>query len=261
VTGKKLAARLKYADGITRRFHLELDSSGCFRADRLVPGVAQLRIETMPPKMAGSTERVEIEPGQQLDLRDIRYRMMKTYKVSGKLVPSPTFSDLEGFKIRLGLAAWEPMIATDAEGRFVLPGVPEGEHRLTAYLPFNLRTDRGVGHVSIDVKDGDLENVELPLETLATYGVRIIDEAGKPIPGISAAAWWTENHSGVFTEGTKSDEQGRATLYLYPGQRQYLGAHDWDKRYRLKAHQEVTPEKGAIVDDLTVTMVSGEKED
>jgi hypothetical protein len=261
VTGRRLAARLEYADGFTRRLRLEVDASGRFHADGVVPGVAQLRVETTPPEMAGSTENaVEIKPGQSTDLGEIRLRILKSYEVSGKLVASPTFSDLEGFKIRLGLATWEPMVATDSQGQFVLPNVREGKHRLTVYLPFNLRTDRGVGRVSINVKDGDLEKVQLPLETLATYQVLIVDESGKPIPGVAAAAWWTADHSGVFTEGTKSDEQGRATLYLYAGQRQYVGAHDWSGKYQLKSHQEVTPKKGAIVKSLTVTMLSGGQE-
>ncbi len=62
---------------------------------------------------------VEIKPGQIVDVGDIRLRLLKPYEVSGKLVPSPTFSDIEGVKIRSGLAAWEPMVATDShrEGR------------------------------------------------------------------------------------------------------------------------------------------------
>ena len=131
-----------------------------------------------------------------------------------------------------------------------------GRNRLTAYLPFNLRTDRGVGHTYVTVKDRDVAGVELKLETLTRIPVRITDESGKPLEGISAAAWWTENHSGVFTEGTKSDKQGRATLYLYPASRQYLGAHDWSGRYTLKAHKEITPVPGNIEKEHHVVMTT-----
>ncbi len=113
--------------------------------------------------------------------------------------------------------------------------------RLTAYLPNNL---------------GD---VELQLEPLAVYDITIVDESGEPIPKVSAAAWWTDDHSGVFTEGTKSDDQGRATLYLYPDQRQYLGAHDWDGKYRLKSHREVMPRAQRAATEVTVTMVAAEE--
>ncbi|NLS91034.1 MAG: hypothetical protein GXX96_02465 [Planctomycetaceae bacterium] len=262
VTGRRLVGRLEYADGAQRRIRLDIDASGHFYIDKVVPGAARLHVETVPAKMVASTESTfEIKPGDTVNLGDLRFRELKLHTVSGKLLPSPTFSDLKGLKIRLDLAAWEPMVAADSEGRFVFRGVPEGKHRLTAYLPFNLRTDRGVGHVSIDVKDGDVKDVELPLETLATYQLRIVDQSGKPVSGIAAAAWWTANHSGVFTEGTKSDEKGEATLYLYPAQRQYLGAHDWNGDYRLKSHQEVVPKAGATVADVTVTMVLANKKE
>ena len=147
------------------------------------------------------------------------------------------------------------MVATDAQGHFVLPRVASGKHRLTAYRPYNLRTDRGVVHVDIEVKDGDLNGVQLQLETLAVVPLRIVDPSGRPLQGISAAAWWTENHSGVFTEGTKSDQDGHATLYLYPGQRQYVGAHDWSGTYRFSSkHKVLDVRPGQTTGELTVTM-------
>lgn len=261
MTGQTIPAHLNYADGVERRLRLFTDSSGRFRADEILPGVMQLGVETQSPKLVGALEQVvEVKPGENVDLGDIRLRVPKSYQVSGQLVPSSSFHKLEGFKIRLDLAAWEPMVTTDHEGKFVLPEVTEGTHRLTAYLPYNLRTDRGVGHVSIDVKDGDLGDVELQLESLAVYHITIVDESGEPIPGISAAAWWTDDHSGVFTEGTKSDEQGRATLYLYPDQRQYVGAHDWNGKYRLKSHHEVMPRAERAASEVTVTMVPAEED-
>ena len=256
VTEKRLVAHLSYADGIRRRQPLETDPSGNFEIAKLVPGVVRFRVESVPLEISGRVgEAVEIKPGQTRELGEITMSRVKFHKVSGKVLPSATFSNLEGFKIRLGLAAWEPMVSTDREGRFTIDKVPAGKHRLTAYLPHNLRTNRGVGHVSVTVQEGSLKAVELPLETLATVRMRIVDPAGKPIPGIAAAAWWTEDHSGVFTEGTKSDASGRATLYVYPDDRQYLGAHDWKGTYRLKSHREMTLQKGAVVKDLTVTMV------
>jgi hypothetical protein len=261
MTNQALPAHLKYADGVQRRLRLITDASGRFRAEEILPGVMQLGVETQSPNLVGTTgQAVEVKPGQNADLGEIRLRVPKSYRVSGSLVRSPSFHKLEGFKIRLDLAAWDPMVATDREGKFVLPDVTEGTHRLTAYLPYNLRTDRGVGHISIDVKDGDLGDVELQLEPLAVYDITIVDESGEPISGISAAAWWTDDHSGVFTEGTKSDDQGKATLHLYPDQRQYLGAHDWDGKYRLKSHHEVMPRAERAAAEVTVTMISAEKD-
>ncbi len=256
LSGKRILYSLKYADGVERKGRLKIDSSGSFEMNRLTPGVVRLNMATSPIELSAEmTEPMEIKPGENKDIGRVALEKIKFYKVSGKILSSPTFDALEGFKMRLGLAAWEPMVTTDAQGRFVLKKVQAGKHRLTAYLPFNRRTDRGVGHMFVEVKDSGLDNVELQLETLATIHMRIVDEAGKPLEGISAAAWWTKNHHGVFTEGTKSDKQGRATLYLYPQQLQYIGAHDWAGKYRLKSDRQFNLKPGETVQDVTVTML------
>jgi hypothetical protein len=255
LAGRKLVCRIAYADKTERSQRIEMDSAGRFMLVRLVPGIVSLSIETPSRDLAASlASPIEIKPGEDRDIGALPLREVQFHKISGRLLPSPTFSKLEGFKIRLDLESWQPMVPTDAQGRFVLPRVSAAKHRLTAYLPFNLRTDRGVGHVDIEVKDGDLDNVELPLETLATVHMQIEDGSGKPIEGIAAAAWWTKDHSGVFTEGTRSDKQGKATLYLCPNELQYIGAHDWQGKYRLKAHHEAKLKPGEVMDDLRVVM-------
>jgi len=251
----RLICRLDYADGASVTLPITVGAEGKFELEHLEPGVAKLSFSTLPRESAATlSQAIELKPGQVTELELVSLKTLPTFKVSGRLLASPTFSSLKGFKIRLDPREWQPMIATDAQGRFVLPKVEPGPHRLIAYLPFNERTDRGVGHVDIQVKNGDLNNVQLPLETLAMVPMRIVDPAGKPLGGISAAAWWTENHSGVFTEGAKSDKDGRATLYLYPDQRQYVGAHDWSGKYRLKGHQVLQAKPGQTTNELTVSM-------
>jgi hypothetical protein len=214
-----------------------------------------LKINSMPTEFTGSTAHaMEVQPGQTADVGQIVLAKVKMYTVTGRLAPSPTFEDLKGFKVRLDLMAWEPMVETDTEGKFTIPNVPAGKHRVTAYLPFNLRTDRGVGHTEVVVKDKDLADAKLPLETLATIHMKIVDNSGKPLQGVSAAAWWSADHSGVFTEGTKSDEKGMAALYMYPGDLQYVGAHDWDGRYTLKADKQFTLKAGQTIPNLTIVM-------
>lgn len=255
LTEKPMLCRLSYADDLQEKRSVTLNADGSFELNRIRPGVVSFILESNPLAFsAGPPEAFVLEPGAHKDLGDLTWREVAFYQVSGRLVASPTFNDLEGLMIRLDLKQWEPMLPTDSEGRFVIPKVPNGQHRLTAYLPHNLRTDRGVGHVNIEVMDGDLENIELQLETLATVHVHITDEANNPLEGIAAAAWWTEDHSGVFTEGTKSDEQGRAILYMYPESRQYVGAHDWDDKYTLTGHQELNLEPGQLIEDLHVVM-------
>jgi protocatechuate 3,4-dioxygenase beta subunit len=254
---KILLYKLDFADGVQKKARMKTDSAGHFEIDRLSPGIVKLTIETSPLEFSGvSAEAFEIKPGETKNLNSIIMQKVDFYEVSGRLLPSPTFSNLEGLKIRLDLMQWEPMMPTDSEGNFVIQKVPDGRHRLTAYLPFNLRTDRGVGHVDIEVKNGDLEDAELQLETLATIHMRITDESGKPVEGVSAAAWWTENHSGVFTEGTKSDKEGRAVLYLYPDSLQYVGAHDWSGEYSLEGHKEFNLKEGDIIEGLEIIMCS-----
>jgi len=254
---KMLLYKLDFADGAQKKSRIKTDSSGHFEIDRLSPGIVKLAIETSPLEYSGvSGEAFEIKPGESKNLNSIIMQKVDFYQVSGRLLPSPTFSNLEGLKIRLDLMQWEPMVPTDSEGNFVIQKVADGRHRLTAYLPFNLRTDRGVGHVDIEVKDGDVEDAELQLETLATIHMRITDESGKPVEGVSAAAWWTENHSGVFTEGTKSDKEGRAVLYLYPDSLQYVGAHDWSGEYSLEGHKEFNLKEGDIIEGLQIIMRS-----
>ena len=82
----------------------------------------------------------------------------------------------------------------------------------------------------------------------------ITDDGQKPLEGISGAAWRAKNHSGIWTEGTKSDKLGRATVYLHPKSPQYVGAHDWRGEYELKADHTLNLEPGQVVNDLRVIM-------
>ena len=253
VSDGKFLCRLDYADGMQLSRGVKTDASGQLELKDLQPGVVKLTVETEPPGLAGTTTAaVEIKPGQSREI-EVALAKVKLCTVSGKLVPSPTFQKLQGFKIRLDLKDWKPMVETGADGEFTIASVPAGTHRLTVYLPFNLRTDRGVGHTQVEV-DGDMKDVKLPLETLATVNMKIVDESGAPLEGVFAAAWWTEDHSGVFTEGTKSDKDGNATLYVYPDEKQYLGAADWKRKWRVRQHKEVTLKPGEVLNGPVMVM-------
>lgn len=104
------------------------------------------------------------------------------------------------------------------------------------------------------MKEGDLQDIVVPLDTLATIHMQIQNEKGEPLEGVSAAAWWTPNHNGVFTEGSASDKDGCATLYLYPDEEQYIGAHDWAGRYALVSDKKMTLKTGEDVKDHVVVM-------
>ena len=57
-------------------------------------------------------------------------------------------SDWRGLLVRFDYD-WENMVPADAAGNFHFPSVSAGKHRLTAYLPYNLRvTAASVGRTS-----------------------------------------------------------------------------------------------------------------
>ena len=74
-------------------------------------------------QVASFDKPTEIKPGVANDLGDQRLTVGtvplpagKYYQVRGRVKASPTFSDLNGFKIRLGWLEWGPMATTDARG-------------------------------------------------------------------------------------------------------------------------------------------------
>ena len=245
VKGKVLEGMIDYADGTQRAERVKTDTQGRVEIRNVTPGAVKVSLKTLPLELSGAIDQLtEIKPDEVKDMGALTLKPVQFGQLKGRLAGSPSFANLEGFKIRMDLNEWQPLVPTDAQGNFSLEKVPAGKHRLTAYLPFNLRTDRGVGHVAVEVKGGSLENVILPLETLATVHLKIQDPVGTPLEGISAAAWWSKDHSGVFTEGSKSDKEGRASLFLYPDEQQYLGAHDWNGVFNLKAHHAIKLKPG-----------------
>jgi len=176
--------------------------------------------------------------------------------VAGKLIPSKSTRGLQGLMVRLD-TSWDHMVAADAEGNFRFPRVSPGKHRLTAYLPTNLRGDRGIGHAEIDVPPGEpLEGVKIALETLAEVRVQFLDADGNPLEGVTAGATWTKSGSGFWTEGTKSDQDGWAVLYLHPGDVQYVRGFDHtDRGLVAEGYERVEPEAGGVIGNLRIAMV------
>ena len=119
--------------------------------------------------------------------------------------------------------AWEDMVEADGSGKFLFPSTAPGKHRLTVYLPLNLRGDQGIGHTDVTVEQGKrVDNAIIQLETLAEARVRMIDAQGNPLSGITAGATWSKDGNGFWTQGTDSGADGWAVLYLYPGSEQYI---------------------------------------
>jgi len=175
--------------------------------------------------------------------------------VSGKLAISQNTFGPGGLMVRLDYS-WDNMVEVDADGNFYFPFVSAGKHRLTAYLPHNLRYDRGIGQTEIEVKEGEsINDIQIQLEDLAEVRVQYLDADGNPLEGITAGATWLKNGHGGWTEGTKSDKDGRAVLYLYANSIQYVRGFDHAGDLVAEGFEMVEPQAGQIMDGLQIVMV------
>jgi protocatechuate 3,4-dioxygenase beta subunit len=178
--------------------------------------------------------------------------------VSGRLVASNHTYGLGGLLVRLD-GDWGTMVEADADGNFRFPFVLPGKHRLTAYLPHNLRYDRGIGQAQIEVEPGkSLAGVQIELADLAELRVQYLNADGNPLEGITAGATWSQSGDGGWTEGTYSDKNGWAVLYLYPDEVQYVRGFDHSGRSAMlvaEAPEKVCPKAGQILDSLRIVML------
>jgi hypothetical protein len=221
-------------------------------------------------KGTGGVE-VHAQLNPQMNLRDVpQYKIMaqdgKTItgpdlvvgankSVSGKLIASKATFALGGLMVRLD-NSWDNMVEADAEGNFHFPFVPPGKHRLTAYLPHNLRYDRGIGQIEIEVQQGKpLVDLQIQLEDLAEARVQYLDADGNPLEGITAGATWSKSGDGGWTEGTKSNKNGWAVLYLYRGSVQYVRGFDHEGDLVAEGFEKVEPQPGEVMENLQIVMV------
>ncbi len=176
--------------------------------------------------------------------------------VSGHLVALNHTYSLGGLFVRLD-SDWGSMAEADADGNFQLPFVSPGQHRLTAYLPHNLRYDRGIGQAQIEVEPGKpLAGVEIGLADLAEVRVQYLDVNGNPLEGITAGATWSQTGDGGWTEGTTSGKDGWAVLYLYPDETQYIRGFDHGAGTLVaEAAEKIDPKAGQVLDSLRITML------
>ncbi|UCD50362.1 MAG: hypothetical protein JSW27_22900 [Phycisphaerales bacterium] len=173
---------------------------------------------------------------------------------SGRLIAQGDNLGLGGLMVRLD-DDWNTMAEADAEGNFYFPYIAPGEHKLTAYLPHNLRYDRGIGRTTVTVTSGvPLADVEIQLDELAEQRVQYLDADGNPLPGITASATWAQD-GGAWTEGTVSDPDGWAVLYLYTGESQYVGGQDPSGRCVAEVSTKIRPAPDAIMTPIQIVMV------
>ncbi len=176
-------------------------------------------------------------------------------RVRGRLIAGEGSLGLGGLMVRLD-TSWDMMVEADIEGNFHFPRVAPGEHKLTAYLPHNLRYDRGIGRTTINVTPGaPLEDVEIQIDDLAEQRVQYLDASGNPLPGVSGSATWSPDGRGGWTEGTVSDAEGWAVIYLNPGDSQYIGGFDRSGRLVTETRVKIKPTPAAIMEPTQIVMV------
>ena len=177
--------------------------------------------------------------------------------ISGKLAISQNTFGLGGLFVRLDDHSWSNMVEVDAAGNFYFPFVSAGKHRLTAYLPHNVRYNRGIGQTEIEVKAGEpVEDIQIQLEDLVELRVQYLDLDGNPLEGITASATWSKSgDGGGWTEGTKSGNDGWAVLYLYPDSIQYVRGIDIGGSLVAEGFETVEPQAGQLIDNLQIVMV------
>ena len=175
--------------------------------------------------------------------------------VSGTLLRSRTALGLGGLLVRLD-GSWENMVEADINGHFSFPYVAPGQHTLTAYLPHNLRYDRGIGKTTVQVQPGTpIKDVRIQLLDLAELRVQYLDANGNPLPGITASASWLKSGEGAWTQGTVSDNDGWASLYLYPDSVQYLRGFDSSGKLTAELWQEINPQPAEVMQTRQIVMI------
>ena len=174
--------------------------------------------------------------------------------IAGKLIGGETVSPA-GLTVVLD-GDWGNSVITDAGGGFYFSSAAAGKHNITAYLSHNAQGGRGIGNTKVQVEASEqLQDIEIYLEEMAEIRVQFLDSDGNPLEGILAKATWTKNVDGPHINGTISDNQGWAVIYLYPDEAQYIHGHDPSKNLATESAEEITPQQASLVNDVRILMI------
>ncbi|MHC4477320.1 MAG: carboxypeptidase-like regulatory domain-containing protein, partial [Planctomycetota bacterium] len=174
--------------------------------------------------------------------------------IAGKLVGGETVSPA-GLTVVLD-GDWEDSVFTDASGGFYFSSVAAGKHHITAYLSHNLQGGRGIGYAEVQVEAGKpLQDIHIYLQEMAEVRVQFLDSDGNPLEGVLAKATWTKNVDGPHIDGTRSDNQGWAVIYLYPDEAQYIHGRDSSNNLVTESIEEITPQQADLVNDVRILMI------
>lgn len=206
------------------------DGDGTFRIENARPGEASLIARTGD----GLQQRreVRITPGEANVVDFVLTRA--TCVVRGQVTDS-TGGPAPGVKVQLYSRSFRGEVLSDAQARFAFT-VPPGEYGLSANTLSRLVRSRPIRIKGIKVDEDNPEtevNVEGLVTSPGTFDLRVVDKAGKPLPGIDVAI-------GYVSRG-RTDADGRCVFKaLAPGKhRVKLSSEEWLGRLEMHIYPRI----------------------
>ncbi|MDJ0785391.1 MAG: carboxypeptidase regulatory-like domain-containing protein [Myxococcota bacterium] len=147
-----------------------VDDEGVFAFDGIPAGDFDVVLVDVPTGRIG-VGRVQVASGRTTS---ISLRLEPTGEVDG-IVLDAQGNPVPGALVAGGL----DLATTDAQGRFLITGVPAGRRQIEAGNPVNRRR----GSADVTVVAGATTNVVIDLEARATIEGFVLDAAGNPVPG------------------------------------------------------------------------------
>lgn len=235
------------------------DAQGRFRFERL-PEDATAALLAAAPGLATPLPEVETwaaglpyRPGQQ----GIRLEMRPGGRLHGRVVRASDEQPVEG--VRVAAVADAPMLpataVTDAEGRFAIAGLADGQYVLRIVPP-----EQGVGDwvtagPEVSVQSGQTAEAQLQAHPGSILEIRVENEQGQPVAGVSAyllpEGGPTPNRPPARIGPT--DAQGEARLRIAAGEYEVLGVGA--EGYRSGGDVSVTAGDDGEAVSLVVTVV------
>jgi beta-lactamase regulating signal transducer with metallopeptidase domain/protocatechuate 3,4-dioxygenase beta subunit/thiol-disulfide isomerase/thioredoxin len=169
------------------------DDQGRWTLDNVPPGGdLELKLKLTHPDYISDANWGEMQEKQGVDLKALRVRKA-TITMRGGIVATGTITDPQGKPVAGAVVVrgdrpyWEEgsqEVRTDEQGRYRLPPLSSGKQTLTV-----VAQDWMPAQTKIDIKQG-MAPVDFRLRTGKDLRIRVIDQDGKPIPGVDV---WIDN--------------------------------------------------------------------
>ncbi|HEX7334117.1 MAG TPA: carboxypeptidase-like regulatory domain-containing protein [Pyrinomonadaceae bacterium] len=235
-----------------------------------------LDMPTYAPSSSRETaDRISVRVGEETSNVDITYRAERGSTISG-IVRGTRMGD-RGFSLTLTSLAekgprWDKHFQ-DANGEFVIEGIPDGEYHLVATAYWNDR-DRGQSETMVlNVRGADIEGIEFTATALASITGRVImkplnepvaactDKRQPQFSETSATAWYRVLENGkkkpqfvLRARGSDTpNAQGNFTLRDLAASEYYFGMRVPGQQWYLQSVAFVPATPGVEPADVTRT--------